>query len=96
MTTEPKITECWTIEENTGCPSALLAVKAESGFATEDRPAVLLWRSDYDAMKKEIEELRVAAKRLDKIEDYLSHMPFDVDEFIDDDDTEADENEEAK
>ena len=52
---EPKVTECWADLDSYGCPESLDVLEKEAiGY----RPAILLWREDYDAMRKELEELR--------------------------------------
>lgn len=53
---KPKVTECLTeavpTQEN---PEWLDVLDVQvNGY----RPAILLWREDYDAMRKELEELR--------------------------------------
>jgi len=62
---KPKVTECLTeavpTQEN---PEWLDVLDVQvNGY----RPAILLWREDYDAMRKELEELR--AKVIDALED---------------------------
>lgn len=63
MTNEIKVAECWTISEDDGRPD--WADCHEAGIWEDSRRAILLWREDYDAMRKELEELR-AEKRLRK------------------------------
>ena len=60
---EPKVTECWAKEGwtpadrvFTGHP--MLLCIAHDQFTSNHRPAILMWKEDYDAMRKELEELR--------------------------------------
>jgi hypothetical protein len=54
---EPKVTECWAqiaLDKRFPCAGAVSYDKE----VVSDRPAILLWREDYDALLKEREELR--------------------------------------
>ena len=51
---EPKVTECWTEETREGYPHQ----DTDAGESEWNRRAILLWREDFDAMRKELEELR--------------------------------------
>lgn len=52
---EPKVTECWTILQDDGSPMAFVSgCQEEVAF----QPAVVLRREGYDAMRKELEELK--------------------------------------
>jgi len=59
---EPKVTECWAKEKweapegFLGYPLLLCLSPVEA--SPNYRPAILIWREDYDAMRKELEELR--------------------------------------
>ncbi len=52
---ELKVTECWCAECDDGSPHAYTVYGIR---VNDDRPAVLMWREDYDALLKELEELR--------------------------------------
>lgn len=63
---EPKVTECWAKEKweapegFLGYPLLLCLSPVEA--SPNYRPAILLWREDYDAMRTELEELREEIK----------------------------------
>jgi hypothetical protein len=52
---EPKVTEGWALPSGDGSPGSYISSRAMWKI---DRPAILMWREDYDAMRKELEELR--------------------------------------
>lgn len=55
-TKEPKVTECFAEVVATQDNPEWLDVQGVQ--VTGYRPAILLWREDYDAMRRELEELR--------------------------------------
>lgn len=63
--TEPKVTECWVEDLGEGPETRVVLDYAGSWT----RPAILLWREDYDAMRTELEELRaeLRIKALDEM-----------------------------
>lgn len=55
---EPKVTECWALSDG-GIPYIDFAYCPEDERVSKELiPAILLWREDYDALLKELEELR--------------------------------------
>ena len=57
---EPKVTECWAIESDDGSPTTDF-IFAKKDAQQRDAAAVLIWREDYDAMRKELEETKQRA-----------------------------------
>jgi hypothetical protein len=52
---EPKVTECWAWQENEEGRPHIEATRLPTHGSD---PAILMWKEDYDAMRKELEELR--------------------------------------
>ena len=55
---EPKVTECWTqvdLDEHYPCAGAV----SEKYQCPGDRPAILMWREDYDAMRVQLKKLEL-------------------------------------
>jgi hypothetical protein len=67
---EPKVTECFTKATDTGFPS--MKVDPIKWTSRADACSIL-WREDYDAMRKELEELRAFVKQLG---DYAAYGEF--------------------
>ena len=55
MSNEIKVTEVWCKPEEDGSPNYL---DTSRSFVEGDRRVVLVWKDDYDAMRKELEEWR--------------------------------------
>lgn len=55
MSEKIKVTECWTKTCDDESPNAYTVYGIQT---SNDRPAVLLWREDYEALIKERDELR--------------------------------------
>lgn len=63
---EPKVTECWSIKDKDGRPFPFASgCREEDGFL----PAALLWREDYDALRKELETKTAA---IESLQDYVA------------------------
>jgi len=60
---EPKVTECWMGNDCDGCPDVFDDLAVSSTDAPGYSPAIVLWRDDYDAMRKELEELRAESAK---------------------------------
>ena len=61
---EPKVTECWAAINIDGAPMLEgVAEFAEVDPIIKERQCILLWRKDYDAIRKELEELRQELKQ---------------------------------
>jgi formamidopyrimidine-DNA glycosylase len=57
MSKEIKVTECWTWAN--ARDDSPVPVGADPVITPHrDRPAILMWKEDYDAMRKELEEVR--------------------------------------
>ena len=65
MSDKMKVTECWT-EDDEGRP--LPGEVSERKCIYDDRPAILMWKEDYDAILKELKELRQFKKEKDEYE----------------------------
>lgn len=53
-----KVTECWCMVKADHYPNHHMASLYKQHH--ESRPAVLLWREDYEAMRRELEETKKA------------------------------------
>lgn len=80
MSDEPKITEGWTLIGINGYP-VLDAATPQPEDARREQECVVMWKHDYEQIQKQL-------ARLEKLEDYMSHMPFDIDDMIGDEEEE--------
>tara|TARA_R110000868_G_scaffold104141_2_gene286557 strand:+ start:957 stop:1226 length:270 start_codon:yes stop_codon:yes gene_type:complete len=55
---EPKVTECWTTPMAMAQQYPSICNATAATFDEPYRPAVLIWKEDYDAMRKELDNLR--------------------------------------
>lgn len=55
---EPRITECWTIPMALSQENPSVSNIRAATFDDSYRPAVLMWREDYDKLRAEVEAAR--------------------------------------